>query len=116
MTIKQDPRESLKNYLMRFSQERLAAENQNVQFINCAMYLRKDGALMADLAWKPAKGLQEFLDRAEEFVNQKETLRAFLGVEGTSASKDNVDMNQNKKESKEVKRAAEQRSAKRLED
>jgi hypothetical protein len=35
-----------------------------------------------DLARKPSCGLQEFLDRAEEFVNQEETLQAFQEVEG----------------------------------
>jgi hypothetical protein len=36
---------------------------------------------MADLARRPAEGLQEFLDRVEEFVNQEETLCAFRGAE-----------------------------------
>jgi hypothetical protein len=82
MTIKQGPQESLKSYLLRFNQERLAAETQNEQFIHCAIYqrIRKDGALMADLARRPADSLQEFYDRAEEFVNQEETLRAFRGA------------------------------------
>jgi hypothetical protein len=86
MSIKQGPQESLRSYLLRFNQERLATESQSKQFIHCTIYqgTRKDGALMADLARKPAEGLQEFLDRAEEFVNQEETLRAFRGVERTS--------------------------------
>ncbi|XP_062171004.1 uncharacterized protein LOC133876775 [Alnus glutinosa] len=84
MTIKQGPQESLRSYLLRFNQERLAAETQNEQFIHCAIYqgIKKDGALMADLARRPADSLQEFYDRAEEFVNQEETLRAFRGAEG----------------------------------
>jgi hypothetical protein len=83
MTIKQGPQESLRSYLLRFNQERLAAESQNEQFIHCAIYqgIRKDGALMADLARRPAKRLHEFYDRAEEFVNQEETLRAFRETE-----------------------------------
>lgn len=83
MTIRQGPQESLKSYLLRFNQKRLAAGNQSEQFIHCAIYqgIRKDGTLMANLARRPAKGLQEFLDRAEEFVNQEETLRAFRGAE-----------------------------------
>lgn len=32
---------------------------------------------MADLARRPAEKLQEFYNRAEEFVNQEETLCAF---------------------------------------
>jgi hypothetical protein len=85
MTIKQGPHESLRSYLLRFNQERLAAETQNEQFIHCAIYqgIRKDGALMADLARRPAERLQEFYDRAEEFVNQEETLRAFRETEET---------------------------------
>jgi hypothetical protein len=79
MTIKQGPQDSLRSYLFRFNQERLVAESQNEQFIHCAIYqgIRKDGALMANLARRPADGLQDFLDRAEEFINQEETLCAF---------------------------------------
>ncbi len=71
MTIKQGPQESLRSYLLRFNQERLTAKSQSEQFIHCAIYqgIRKDGALMTDLARRPAEGLQEFLDRAEEFIN-----------------------------------------------
>jgi hypothetical protein len=83
MTIKKGPQESLKSYLLRFNQEGLAAESQNEQFIHCAIYqgIRKDGALMADLVRRPAEKLQEFYDRAEEFVNQEETLRVFRETE-----------------------------------
>jgi hypothetical protein len=38
MTIKQGPQESLRSYLLRFNQERLATESQNEQFIHCAIY------------------------------------------------------------------------------
>jgi hypothetical protein len=71
MTIKQGPQKSLRSYLLRFNQEGLAVESQNEQFIHCAIYqgIRKDGALMADLARRPAERLQEFYDQAEEFVN-----------------------------------------------
>lgn len=71
MTIKQGPQKSLRSYLLRFNQERLAAESQNDQFIHCAICqgIRKDGALMADLERRPTEKLQEFYDRAEEFVN-----------------------------------------------
>ncbi|XP_062170506.1 uncharacterized protein LOC133876236 [Alnus glutinosa] len=83
MTIKQGPQESLRSYLLRFNQERSAAESQSEQFIHCAIYqgIRKDGAFMADLARSLAEGLKEFLDQAEEFVNQEETLRAFRETE-----------------------------------
>ncbi|XP_062153622.1 uncharacterized protein LOC133861818 [Alnus glutinosa] len=88
MTIKQGPQESLRSYLFRFNQERLAAESQNEQFIHCAIYqgIRKDGALMADLARRPAERLQDLYDRAEEFVNQEETLRAFRETEEAAKS------------------------------
>jgi hypothetical protein len=64
MSIKQGPQESLRSYSLRFNQERLAAESQSEQFIHCAIYqgIRKDRALMADLARRPAEGLHEFLD------------------------------------------------------
>jgi hypothetical protein len=41
---------------------------------------------MADLAWKPPCSLYEFIERAKEFINQEEMLRAFLGSDPTQAS------------------------------
>jgi hypothetical protein len=40
---------------------------------------------MADLARKPPCSLYEFIEIAEEFMNQEETLRAFLGSDPTQA-------------------------------
>jgi len=91
MTIKHGPQESLQSFLKWFNLERLAAESQTEEFIHCAMYqgIRKDGTLMANLARKPSRGLQELLDWAEEFLNQEERLQAFREVEGTRMSKVN---------------------------
>jgi hypothetical protein len=41
----------------------------------------KEGPLMTDLARKPLQNLHLFMDKAEEFINQEETLRALLGPE-----------------------------------
>jgi hypothetical protein len=55
---------------------------------------------MANLARRPAKGLQQFLDQAKEFVNQEETLRAFQGAEETPVTKADVEIDQRKKKLK----------------
>jgi hypothetical protein len=58
MTIRQGSQKSLRSYLLRFNQEMFAAENQSEQFIHCAIYqgIRKDGALMEDLARRSEEG------------------------------------------------------------
>jgi len=85
MPLRQCPEESLKSFLIRFNQERLATEDAIEEFVYCALFLgiKRDGPLMADLARKLPRGLYEFMERAEEFINQEETLRAFLGSEPT---------------------------------
>jgi hypothetical protein len=117
MTIKQGPQESLRSYLLRFNQERLATETQNEQFIHCAVYqgIKKDGALMADLARRPAESLQEFYDRAEEFVNQEETLRAFRGVEGPTKENPMPDRKLKSRAAPMGREAAERGPARRIE-
>lgn len=83
MCLHQGPDESLKDYFRRFNQEKLGTESATEDFIYGALYqgIRKDGALMTNLARKPPKDLHGFMDKAEEFINQEETLRAFLGPE-----------------------------------
>jgi hypothetical protein len=118
MTIRQGPQESLRSYLLRFNQKRLAAENQSEQFIHCAIYqgIRKDGALMADLARRPAEGLQEFLDQAEEFVNQEETLRTFWGAEEVARENLATEKKLKQRMTSAGKEVIERRSVKRVED
>jgi hypothetical protein len=48
--------------------------------------IRKDGALMADIARKPPQNLDGFMSKAEKYINQEETLRALLGPEQTRPS------------------------------
>jgi hypothetical protein len=118
MTIRQGPQESLRSYLLRFNQKRLAAENQSEQFIHCAIYqgIRKDGALMADLARRPAEGLQEFLDQAEEFVNQEITLRAFWGAEEVAREIPATEKKLKQRMTSAGKEVIERRPVKRVED
>jgi hypothetical protein len=52
---------------------------------------------MADLVRRPAEGLQEFLNQAEEFVNQEETLRAFRRTEKVARGNPMVERSQGKK-------------------
>jgi hypothetical protein len=41
---------------------------------------------MAYLAQKPSKDLHEFMHKVEKYINQEETLRAFLGLDQSQAS------------------------------
>jgi hypothetical protein len=54
-------------------------------FIYSAIFqgLKKDGPLMAELALKLPKDLHAFMIKVDRYINQEETLRAFLGPKGT---------------------------------
>jgi hypothetical protein len=81
MSLHQGCDESLKDFLLRFNQERLTTENPTEEFVHSALFqgIWKDGPLMTDLARRPSRDLHEFMERAEEFINQEETLQALLG-------------------------------------
>jgi hypothetical protein len=53
---------------------------------------------MADLARKPTRYLHEFIERADEFNNQEETLRALLGKGADRASNSEEKSKKKKKE------------------
>jgi len=80
MSLHQGPDKSLKDYIMRFNQDKLATENLTEELIFAALYqgIRNNGPLMAELARKLPYSVQEFMDKAEEFINQEETLWAML--------------------------------------
>jgi hypothetical protein len=88
MSLRQGLEESLKSFLMPFNQERLATEDTTEEFVYCALFqgIKRDGHLMRDLAQKPPRVLHEFIERAKEFINEEETLQAFLGFNPTRAS------------------------------
>jgi hypothetical protein len=81
LSMRQGPNESLRDYLWRFNQEKLDTESAPDDFIYSAIFqgLRKDGPLTAELALKPPKNLHAFMIKVDRYINQKETLRAFLG-------------------------------------
>jgi hypothetical protein len=88
MSLHQGPEESLKDFFMRLNQARLKAETATDDFIYGALFqgIWKDGALMADIAWKPPQNLDGFMSKAEKYINQEEMLRALLGSEQTHLS------------------------------
>jgi hypothetical protein len=87
MSLHQDHDDSLKDYFMRFNKENLGTEGATDDFIHGALFqgILKDGPLMADLARKLLQNLHKFMDKAEEFISQKETLRALLRPEPSRA-------------------------------
>jgi len=88
MSLHQGPEKSLKDFFMRFNQARLDAESATDDFIYGALFqgIRKDGALMADIARKPPRNLDGFMSKAKKYINQEETLRALLGPNPSLAS------------------------------
>jgi hypothetical protein len=88
MSLHQGLDELLKDYFRRFNIEKLGTESATDDFIYGALYqgIRKDGPLMVDLAQKSPQYLHRFMDKAEEFINQGETLRAHLGLDQSKAS------------------------------
>jgi hypothetical protein len=113
MSLHQGPEESLRNFFLRFNQARLEAETTTDNFIYGALFqgIRKDGALMADIARKPPQNLDGFMNKAEKYINQEETLRALLGSEQnrTSTSENKKKKNDHQKE--ERKRVPEEEEA-----
>jgi hypothetical protein len=85
LSMRQGPNESLGDYVWRFNQEKLDTESAPNDFIYSAMFqgLKKDGPLMAELALKPPKDLHAFMIKVDRYINQEETLRAFMGPKGT---------------------------------
>lgn len=71
---------------------------------------------MADLARRPAEGLQEFLDRAEEFVNQEETLHVFRGIEEVAKENPATDRKLKQRATPVRKEVADRRLVKRVEN
>jgi len=83
MSLHQGPEEYLKYFFMRFNQARLEVEAATDDFIYGVLFqgIRKDGALMANIARKPPQNLDGFMSKAEKYINQEETLWALLGSE-----------------------------------
>jgi hypothetical protein len=79
LSLVQEKEEPLKDYLHRFNQEKLTVENPDDKMILSALMngIMADGPLMAELARRPTLGtLHQFMRKAEEFVNQEETINA----------------------------------------
>jgi hypothetical protein len=85
LSMRQGPEESLGDYVWRFNHEKLDIESAPDDFIYSAMFqgLKKDGPLMAELALKPPKDLHAFMIKVDRYINQEETLRAFMGPKET---------------------------------
>jgi hypothetical protein len=106
MSLHQGPEESLKDFFMRFNQARLDAESATDDFIYGALFqgIRKDGALMADIARKPPRNLDGFMSKAKKYINQEETLRALLSPNPSRASGSESRKKKKKKDSRKEER------------
>ncbi|XP_059436624.1 uncharacterized protein LOC132169640 [Corylus avellana] len=81
LSLMQGKDESLKEYLSRFNREKLTVESTDKQTILSALMhgIQTVGPLMAELSKRPKTGtLRQFNSKAEEFINQEETISALL--------------------------------------
>jgi len=72
LIVNQRPNESLKEYIMRFNQEKMYVKNSTNERVFAALYsgIWANRPLMVELARKQLTTLQEFMDKAEVFINQ----------------------------------------------
>jgi hypothetical protein len=100
----QGPNESLRDYLWWFNQEKLDIESALDDFIYSAIFqgLKKDGPLMSELALKPPKDSHVFMIKVDRYINQEETLRAFLGPQESQPEPSSSGKPSKKKKSEEV--------------
>ncbi|XP_059436586.1 uncharacterized protein LOC132169590 [Corylus avellana] len=81
LSLVQGKNESLKDYLLQFNREKLAVESTDEQTILSALMhgIQTEGPLMAELSKRPkTRTLRQFNSKAEEFINQEETISALL--------------------------------------
>jgi hypothetical protein len=81
MLLCQQDDESLKDLIMRFNQAKLSVVSPIDEMVYASLYqgLRADGPLLVELACRQPETLLEFMDKADEFINQEETLRTIIG-------------------------------------
>lgn len=79
LTMKQREGESLKMYLYHFNKEHLATDDQDKKIILVALLgdIWPLSPFMAEIARRTPGTLRDFMDRTDNFVNAKDTLRAF---------------------------------------
>jgi hypothetical protein len=91
MTVQQKDSESLKDYVDRFQKERLTvvATPGNIVLMALMNGIHPQNPLALEVARKPPADLQEFMERAVEFINGEESIRALTATRqaGTVTSK-----------------------------
>ncbi|XP_059446601.1 uncharacterized protein LOC132178164 [Corylus avellana] len=95
LSLVQGKTESLKDFMLWFNREKLTVESLNEQTVLLALMhgIKADGPLMAELARKPTLGtLRQFTHKAEEFINQEETVSALIKskAEGSKPVPDSI--------------------------
>jgi hypothetical protein len=79
LALKQGETEPLKDYLQRFNKERVEAEEMSESVVLTAAIngLWHKGPFVLELAKKTPTTLREFMEKAEEFINQEEMVRMY---------------------------------------
>ncbi|XP_059441976.1 uncharacterized protein LOC132174319 [Corylus avellana] len=113
LSLVQGKEESLKEYMLRFNQEKLMIENPPEQTVLDALMhgVRAEGPLMANLS-KNTKlvTLGQFIKKADEYINQEETVKALMKnqkeeLEAKGSKEKVAPASAVKKEEKNVKRS-----------
>jgi hypothetical protein len=79
LALRQGETESLKDYLQRFNRERVEAEDMSESVVLTAAIngLWHKGPFVLELAKRTPTTLQEFMEKAEEFISQEEMMRMY---------------------------------------
>ncbi|XP_059441921.1 uncharacterized protein LOC132174251 [Corylus avellana] len=113
LSLVQEKEESLKEFMLRFNQEKLMIENPPEQTVLDALMhgVRAEGPLMAELS-KSTKlvTLGQFIKKADEYINQEETVKALMKnqkekLEAKGSKEKVAPASAVKKEEKSVKRS-----------
>jgi hypothetical protein len=66
--------------MVRFNWEKLSIEDLKEDMVLATLLngINAKGPLMAELAWRPATTLRQFMSKAKEFMNQEETINVLL--------------------------------------
>jgi len=78
MAMRQKGDESLKDYVIRFNQEKLTVDNPTEKMVYATLYqgLRVEGPLMSEIALNHPENLADLTNVIEKYVNQEEILAA----------------------------------------
>ena len=78
LTLKQRENESLKVYMIHFEQEKLKIDKpkESIVLVTLLKGVRPHESFMEDLAQRTPSSLKKFIDKAKDFMNANDTIKA----------------------------------------